>query len=196
MDGDALMRSRTVRDDRGEASIDGATLEEWALSYLGRYASTAENLRLVLRRRVRRRLRDDDEGAAAARTLIDELVTRYCAAKLVDDAGYAAGRVRRDVARGRSLRRIAAGLAAKGVGASDAAAAIATLHDDAADPDLAAACAFARRRRFGPFRTGEADRQRELAAFARAGFSRRVAEAVLACADETEVLALLAGDSE
>jgi regulatory protein len=57
------------------------------------------------------------------------------------------------------------------------------LRADAPDPDLAAACAFARRRRLGPFRRAAADHARELGAFARAGFSRRVAEAVLACAD-------------
>ena len=69
------------------------------------------------------------------------------------------------------------------------------LREDGADPDLAAACAFARRRRLGPFRRDPAiplDRDRALAAFARAGFARREAEAVLACADPDAVAALLA----
>src|SRR5204863_7148857 len=126
------------------------------------------------------------EAVHAAGALIDALVARYRAAGLIDDAAYAVGRARSGLARGRSLRRIAAGLAAKGVGAADAAAALAALSTDGADPDLAAACAFARRRRLGPFRRAPvvaADRQRELAAFARAGFERRAAEAVLACPD-------------
>jgi regulatory protein len=185
----------------GAAPIDRALLESWALAYLGRYASTAENLRQVLVRRVRRRTgaggATDGEAVHAAGALIDALVVRYRATGLVDDAAYAAGRARSGLARGRSLRRIAAGLAAKGVGAADAAAAVAGLRQDGADPDLAAACAYARRRRLGPFRrapTGGADRQRELAAFARAGFERRAAEAVLACADEEAVAALL-GDA-
>jgi regulatory protein len=69
------------------------------------------------------------------------------------------------------------------------------LCDDGADPDLAAACAFARRRRLGPFRRDPAtpqDRSRALAAFARAGFGRRAAESVLACTDPDAVAALLA----
>lgn len=180
------------------AAIDAALIEEWALSYLGRYASSVDNLRRVLRRRTRRRLgagESRDAAVAKADGLIDALILRYRAAALLDDPAYAAARARRDLARGRSLRRIAAGLAAKGVARDDAAAAVASLREDIGDPDLAAACAFARRRRLGPYRTTitEGNRQREFAAFARAGFDRRTTAAVLACADEVELEALLAG---
>ena len=44
---------------------------------------------------------------------------------------------------------IAAGLAAKGVGPEDCAAAVAALGEGIANPELAAACAYARRRRLG-----------------------------------------------
>jgi regulatory protein len=204
----AMPRTRSAPDGGSDGepgrAIDASLLAEWALSYLGRYASTAENLRQVLRRRVRRRLAAegsrDRESAASAGPLIDALVARYRETGLVNDAAYAAGRARSGMARGRSLRRIAANLAAKGVGAADAAAAIASLRDEATDPELAAACAFARRRRLGPFRTDPRPREHaelhraELAAFARAGFSRRTAEAVLACPDDAAVRALLTGD--
>lgn len=179
------------------AAVDAAQLEKWALAYLGRYASSAENLRLVLRRRVRRRLGNGDRDALAeAEGLIETLVVRYRAAALLDDNAYAAARARREVARGRSLRRIAAGLTAKGIGPDEASAALAGLREGGADPDLEAACAFARRRRLGPYRTHPAERARELAAFARSGFDRRTAEAVLACTDEEAAAALLAGNGE
>src|SRR5437773_8849005 len=170
------------------APIDGGLIEKWALFYLERYASSAENLRRVLQRRVRRRLGSDGEAGA----LIDALVARYRATGLLDDAAYADGRAKSGLARGRSLRRITAGLAAKGIGAADAAAAVAAL-GDGGNAELAAACAFARRRHLGPFRRVDADRRRELAAFALAGFDRRTAEAVLGCADEAAVAALLSG---
>ena len=198
------MRSAPGEGSRRQMPIDTALLEEWALSYLGRYASTAENLRQVLRRRVRRFLAAEGEGdreaATAVEPLIDALVKRYRETGLVNDAAFAAGRARRGVTQGRSLRRIAAGLAAKGVGAEDTAAAIASLRDEAIDPELAAAIAFARRRRLGPFRREPHPREpaelhrAELAAFARAGFTRRTADSVLACPDETAVRVLLAGD--
>jgi regulatory protein len=192
----ALIDCRGKMTETEGKPIEPAMLEKWALGYLERFASSAENLRRVLRRRVRRRVRGDDETVRAADGLIDALVIRYRDAGLIDDAAYAAGRARTRLARGQSLRRIAAGLMAKGVGAEDRAAALQALRETAADPDLAAACAFARRRRLGPFRRAPADRGRELAAFARAGFARREAEAVLACANPEAVAALLAAGPE
>jgi len=180
------------------SSIGADLLEKWALGYLERFASSAENLRRVLRRRVRRRT-SDNETVQRAAALIEELVERYRVTGLIDDAAYAAARARGRLARGEPLRRIAAGLAAKGVDAEDRAAALEALRETAPNPDLAAACAFARRRRLGPYRRGPAhhktaDRNRELGSFARAGFGRREAEAVLGCADPEAVAALLAGD--
>jgi regulatory protein len=98
--------------------------------------------------------------------------------------------------RGVSLRAMRARLAAKGVPAADVAEAVSDLRATAPDPDLAAACGFARRRRLGPFRRSAADLPRELGAFARAGFSRRVAEAVLACSDVAAVEALARGEPD
>jgi len=185
-------RSRTLG---GAAKVNAREigpelLERWALGYLGRYASSAENLRRVLMRRARRY---SSENAQQAGVLIEALIVRYQESGLLDDAAYAAARVESLRRRGDSLKAIRARLAAKGVSAEVAADAVSGLRDSAADPDVAAACAFARRRRLGPFRRGAADRQRELAAFARAGFSRRVAEAVLACAD-VEAVETLARD--
>ena len=180
--------------------IDAALIERWALHYLGRYASSAEGLRRVLLRRVRRRLAADADALAGARPLIDALVARYQLSGLVDDAAYAGAQARSRLRRGQSLRTIRAGLAAKGVGAEDAVAALDALREAGGDPDLAAAVAFARRRRLGPFRresgsNGE-DRVKALGAFARAGFARRTAEAVLACADPEEAEALTRSEAE
>src|ERR1700681_4753581 len=113
------------------AAIGPALLEKWALGYLERFASSAENLRRVLRRRVRRRVRNDEETVRMADGLIDALVIRYRESGLIDDAAYAAGRARARLARGQSLRRIAAGLIAKGVGADDRAAALQALRETA-----------------------------------------------------------------
>src|SRR5262249_54744303 len=149
--------------------IDAALIERWALAYLGRFASSSENLRRVLLRRARKRLADDRDSVGAAAAVIDALVARYRASGLLDDAAYAAARARTRLRRGQPLRPIRAGLAAKGVGTEDATAAIDALRADGGDPDLAAAIAFARRRRLGPFRSGAAaTRDKELAAFARA----------------------------
>jgi regulatory protein len=166
--------------------IEPELLERWALGYLGRYASSAKNLRRVLMRRVRRHSPATAQHASA---LIDALVARYRQSGLIDDAAYTAGRVASLHRRGDSLKAIRARLAAKGVAAEIVADALSGLRE-APVPDLAAACAFARRRRLGPYRRAAADPARELGAFARAGFDRRVAEAVLGCADIDAVEAL------
>jgi regulatory protein len=176
-----------------ESEIASELLERWALQYLGRYASSAENLRRVLMRRVRRRA---PESVPAAAALIDALVERYRESGLLDDAAYAAARVQSLHHSGASMRAMRARLAAKGVPAADVADAVSDLRAAASDPDLAAACVFARRRRLGPFRRAAADHARELGSFARAGFSRRVAEAVLACADVAAVDALARGEPD
>jgi regulatory protein len=162
-------------------------LEGWALGYLGRYASSAENLRRVLMRRARRHC---PEGVQEAKRLIEALIARYRESGLLDDAAYATGRVTSLHRRGDSLRSIRARLAAKGVAAAVVAEAVSDLCAAAPDPDLAAACAFARRRRLGPYRRTAAEPGRELAVFVRAGFGRRIAERVLACPDVEAVEAL------
>ena len=78
----------------GQETIDRALIERWALAYLGRFSSSAENLRRVLMRRVRRRLGEDRAAALQAAPLIDGLVARYRETGLLDDAAYAAGRAR------------------------------------------------------------------------------------------------------
>ena len=170
-----------------DREIGAELLENWALGYLGRYASSVENLRHVLMRRARRR---SPEAARQAKPLIEALLVRYRESGLLNDAGYAAGRAASLHRRGDSLRSIRGRLAAKGIAPAVVADAVSGLRAAAADPDLAAACAFARRRRLGPFRRSAAEPARELAAFARAGFGRRIAERVLACVDVEAVEAL------
>jgi regulatory protein len=186
-------RSRTFG---GVAQVDQAEIrpelfERWALVYLGRYASSSENLRRVLLRRALRRAPVSPEAAQRAAVLIDALVERYRHSGLLDDTAYAAAHAVSLHRRGESTTRIRARLAAKGVENSVAVEAVQTLCAEDVDPDVAAACAFARRRRLGPYRRTGADPARELGVFARAGFTRRVAERVLACADidAVEVLA-------
>jgi regulatory protein len=181
----AVLVARMTGGDIGPATIEG-----WALGYLGRYASSAENLRRVLLRRLRRRLPATSDALREATATVDAVVERCRQSGFLDDDAYAAARARSWHRRGVPARQIRARLLAKGVAPAVAAAAVADLRTEAADLDLAAACAFARRRRLGPYRRGAAEPQRELATFARAGFGRRVAQAVLACDDAAAAEAL------
>jgi regulatory protein len=170
-------------------------VERWALHYLARYASSAENLRKVLCARLRRRSPAGADRLAQAAT-IEAAIARCRNLRLLDDDAYAAARARSLHRSGASAVRIRARLLAKGLAPAVAAAAVARLDAETADLDLIAACVFARRRRLGPFRRGAADRMRELGAFARAGFGRRVAEAVLDCADVAAAEALAGAEPD
>lgn len=181
----------------GSGEIDGALLEEWALSYLARYASSEESLRRVLMRRARRRLGAGREALAPISEAVEALLLRYRESGLLDDAAYAERRAHALLRRGASLAAIAQGLRAKGIERALVERALDTLKSEEPEPDLAAAAAFARRRRLGPFRRASqashavAELARERRSFARAGFGRRIAEAVLACRDPEDLERLL-----
>ena len=166
-----------------------ALLHEAALNHLARFAATEAGLRRVLERRVDRWARRSENAGEPAETVAPRAAEakRHAAAvarKLassgaVDDAAFAAARVRRLARGGRSRRAITAHLAARGVRRDAADAAL----PEGEDAELDAALAFCRRRRTGPFAPGgplppEA-RLKALAALARAGFPRGVAEAAL-----------------
>jgi regulatory protein len=124
-------------------------LENVALWYLQRFAASADSLRLVLLRRVGKSVRAHDTDRAEGAALVEDIVARFRASGLLDDRLYAEGRARSLHRRGISVRGIRARLGAKGVGAGDIEAALAALSEDAAEPDLAAAIAYASRRRIG-----------------------------------------------
>ena len=168
-----------------------------ALRYLERFAATEAHLRRVL---LRRALRDAEAlglEPTPVRCLVDEVVARVVAAGLIDDRLFAQGRARRLAEGGRSPPRIRAALAAKGLGAEAVTQALERLGEEQGDVELAAAIAYARRRRLGPWRPADARaaglEAKDLAGLARAGFSYRVARLVVDAEDPEALDARAAG---
>jgi regulatory protein len=157
--------------------VTEAYLERAALHYLERFASSAENLRRVLRRKVENRCRLRGEEAEPFLLLIDPVVARTVSSGLVDDRRYAEARVASFRRRGASTRGIRAKLAAKGVGRETVEVALGEEDGD----DRATALALARRRKIGPYRPGDraAFRQKDMAVLARAGFPFDVVREVI-----------------
>ncbi|MCS6854085.1 MAG: RecX family transcriptional regulator [Elioraea sp.] len=170
-----------------------AALEEAALAHLARYATTRAGLLRVLERRIARwaaASAAEEAEIARARAEARRVVERLAAAGAVDDAAFAEARARRLARAGRSAVAIAAHLADRGAGEEAGAAIAAALPDEEAA--VAAALIALKRRRLGPFAADrDATREKALGALARAGFSRRVAEAALA-AEPEEAEALIA----
>ena len=166
------------------------SLENAGLYHLARFASSAENLRRVLMRRVERSARaqepDIEEGAPA----VAQIVARFAASGLIDDAAYAEGRALSLFRRGASKRKIRFALAQKGVGAEDIEAALASLTRQSGDPELAAALNLARRRRLGPYKAPgdrEDQRQKDLAVLARGGIGYQIARRVIEAGSVAEL---------
>ena len=161
-----------TRGDRASRPFDRAELDRIALAYVGRYATTRGRLADYLRRKLRQHGWADDGEAP-----VDAIVERMRELRYIDDQSFALSRAESLSRRGYGGRRIAAALAAAGID-RDVAANVAP-DDDQAE---AAALAFARRRRIGPFATGSVDREsrnRALAAMLRAGHNPAIARRII-----------------
>jgi len=163
--------------------ITPARLENIALHHLDRFATSANNLRRVLSRRAQKSAyHHEDTDLEECATWIDNLISRYQECGLLDDPAYARAQAISHNRRGKSLRAIRALLSQKGVTAPDIDVALEGLNEDHVDADLAAAIAYARRRRIGPYRTKDIDDkglEKELSALARSGFSYGIARRIV-----------------
>ena len=164
-------------------------LYQAALAYTARYATSKENLRRVLWRKLHRAaLRNDQEPpeTAVIEPEITAIIARLESIGAVDDQVYARAQFRTLQSRGTSFRAIRARLANKGVPAGIITALLAS--DTPEEDERTAATRYAKRRRLGPFRERETTperRQKDLAALCRAGFSFSIASMVIDTRDDT-----------
>ena len=166
-------------------------LENKALSYLARFASSEANLRQVLTRFGRRKCwpkdadpAEEDAFLAQLDQAIDLLVSHYNSLGYIDDMAYAHSRARGMRLRGTSGRHISQYLKGKGV---ESAIINQTMDDEdigSMDAETEAAMKYARRRKLGQFASPNSRKKadwenRHLASMVRAGFGFHVAKSVL-----------------
>ncbi len=162
------------RRKRTAQPLDQERLQELALAYVARFATTSAKLESYLRRKLHER--GWSEGAGELPDLA-AIAARFVELGYVDDAAYARARAGGLLRRGYGPRRISQALHAAGV-------------EEAVRADVApgqpairaAALAMARRRRFGPFAAEPPDcdrRERQIAAMLRAGHSFAAVRAVM-----------------
>lgn len=150
------------RRPRRARPLDTVRLDELALAYVARFATSAAKLERYLVRKLRER-GWDDEGEPD----LGALVARYVALGYVDDVAYARARSGSLLRRGYGPRRVRQALGEAGI--PD------TVREEVHPGESAArraALALARKRGFGPFGRHRPDRQqreRQLAAMLRAG---------------------------
>ena len=152
----------TQRTRPNPRPLDAARLEELALGYVARFATSAAKLEAYLARKLRERGWDGEEPAPVA-----ALVARFVSAGYVDDAAYARAKSGSLLRRGYGARRVEQALQAAGIGEAERVGARA-----APAQRRAAALTMARKRSFGTFGRAPLDRatrEKQIAAMLRAG---------------------------
>ena len=178
------------RPRRNPRPLDLARLEELALAYAARFATSAAKLEAYLTRKLRERGWEGDGDAPVA-----ALVGRFVAAGYVDDLAYARARSGSLLRRGYGPRRIGQALHAAGIGEEVRA-------EVRADPgaERRAALALAQKRGFGPFGRQQPDRptrEKQIAAMLRAGHRLDSARDLVNAADIAAARAWVGeGDAE
>jgi regulatory protein len=181
-------RDEPGRNRRGKVvtPLDAPRLNELALAYVARFATSGGRLSAYLNRKLRER-----GWAGDVPPDVPTLVAAMIGRGYVDDAGFALARGAGMMRRGYGARRIAQTLTHDGIAPA--------LVVQASGTELArrqAALAFAQRRRLGPFGRGSgengdlchgrldpATRTRQVAAMLRAGHPLSAAHALIEAAD-------------
>ena len=190
-----IEKRRGRKPSHGPHRITPTYLENAALFYLERYSASVAHFRRVLMNKVRRSARFHGTGIKEGARIVENLIERYQRSGLLDDDRYAEAKARHLHERGTAIRGIRAKLRKKGVTDEAIEGAVAKLREATVRPDLVAAAAYVRRRRFGPYRQGENRSEhfkRDLAALGRSGFSFEVARQVLEAESIDALEALLA----
>lgn len=172
-------RSSPARD-HVPRPLNGESLAELAIAYVGRFATTRAKLLRYLQRKLFERGWDGGDNGQPADP--EAVAQSMVALGYIDDAAYATMKARALGRKGFGVRRVAQALYGAGVGEADSAEAVALA--DAGR--LSAALRMAERRRWGPFAAeaepDPAKREKMIAAYMRAGHDARLARRILSLA--------------
>lgn len=174
------------RERRAPRPLDHLALEELALAYVARFATSAGRLCSYCKRKLRERGHVGAEEGQPPPD-VEALVARFVAKGFVDDAGFARAKAGSLLRRGYGGRRVGQTLRADGIDEPTRASVAPNEH-----ARREAAAAYARRRRFGPFArqtvaSDPKEREKHLAALLRAGHEATHARYVLASRSIAEV---------
>jgi regulatory protein len=153
--------------------LDAAKLDSLALFYVARFATTKAKLVRYLERKLY-----EGEWTGEQPPNPVTIAVRLAEQGFIDDVSYAVAKSDSMSRRGYGERRVRLALQQAGIETDDSDAVLSGLRMSAED----AALQFARKRRFGPFASATASpevRQKQLAAFARAGHEFKIACKIL-----------------
>jgi regulatory protein len=168
---------RRDRPKRPPKPLDAARLEEFALAYVARFATSAAKLEDYLRRKLRERGWEGEGDPPIA-----AIAAKFVANGFIDDLAYARAKSGSLLRRGYGQRRIGQALHVAGIAEE--------VREEVRAGEGAqrrAALAMVRKRRFGPFGKVEPDRmvrEKQIAALLRAGHRLDSARELVNARDE------------
>ncbi len=173
------------RQQKKPKKISKTYLHNAGLSYLQRFASSTENFRSVMMRKIRRSCAVHETPAPEdAIEMLDALIIRFTELGLLNDREYARMMTASLTRKGLSEKAIYARLKNRGIPKN-----LVREHlEEEAHSDSQAALRFAQRKRIGPFRKSplpddplsrQKQKNKEFSALARAGFDFETARRVL-----------------
>ena len=172
--------TRFAKPRRPRPPLDQQALQELALTYVGRFATTKAKLGAYLTRKLRERGWDGSSTPD-----VEGIAERFAEQGYVDDAAYALSKSRSLTGRGYGPARVDQSLRVAGISDSDGEAA----RELADGESIEAALRYAARRRMGPYSGSAPDpkaRERALAAMTRAGHRFALARAILDMAPQAD----------
>ncbi len=172
--------------DRRPRRLAVGDLDQIALDYLARFATSRKRVEDMLTRRIRKSAHFHGDDPAPLLAAIPEIIAKLQRQRFLDDASFAGMKAASLTRRGTSRQKVAAKLAHLGINPDDRSKALGGLADEFGNAEEAAAIAYAKRRRLGPYRARHIagaqrteQEKRDLAAMARAGFGFDLARRVL-----------------
>ena len=181
----------TQKKRRPPKKISQRYLENAGLFYLERYATSSANFRRVMRRKINRSAKHHEHNPEDFYPMLEDLIERYLSSGLLNDDLYSFSKVRGLKSRGNSDRMIYAKLMQKGLPQQTIQKAIDEYNEregfETKDKsEYEAAVKYARKRRFGPYRTPPNPEryEKDMAAMARAGFKYDMIKDILSPKDE------------
>jgi regulatory protein len=196
-------RDRQTPAEKKPRRVTRDYLMNYATWYLERFTASRARLEKLMRGKIRLSVAHYDTDPQEAEDWMKSVLNACEKAGFINDQAYALGRARSMLRKGKAIRVIGADLNARGIASDMVDQTITDLRDEAddaartdmrgTDPNLAAAAAYARRRRLGPFRSPDQrdeKHDKDLAALARQGFSYDIATRIID-ADRNELENLL-----
>ncbi len=180
------------REPKRPRKVTRDYLMNYATWYLERFAASRARLEKLMRGKIRLSVAEYGTDPEEAVQWMNSVLSACEKAGFINDDAYARGRARSLLRKGKAMRVIAADLSARGIASDQIDDAIRDLRAEAdqaayeevrgTDPNIAAAAAYARRRRLGPWRRPdirEEKREKDMAALARQGFGYDTATRII-----------------